>query len=126
MKHEVRRLVSFIALVAMMVSMVSVCVFPAAAANADDAAYQKLLNGAKVVNPAWEDTEAGEWISYTYRGETVNERFNSTRHFASYDAAWAQIEAENRSTTPTVLLCAGEYTDKIRLDGAVTLLGPNA
>lgn len=126
MKHQFRHLVSFLALIAMMVSMVSVCVFPAAAAGAEDAEYQNLLNSAKVVNAQWANASQGDQISYEFRGNIINERFNPTRHFESYDAAWAQIEKENRSTVPVVLLCAGVYAEKIRLHGAVTLLGPNA
>ncbi len=125
MKHEVKRLISFVALLAMMVSMISVCVFPAAA-SADDAKYEALLYSAKVVNPAWENVAQGAQVSYVYRGETVQERFDAARHFASYDEAWEQIEKENRTTTPTVLLCAGTYDKKIELKGAVNLIGPNA
>ena len=84
MKHQFRHLVSFLALIAMLVSMVSVCVFPAAAAGAEDAEYQKLLNSAKVVNAQWANASQGDQISYEFRGNTVNERFNPTRHFESY------------------------------------------
>jgi len=125
MKHMVKRLISFIALMAMLVSMISVCVFPAAA-DADDAKYEALLGSAKIVNAAWANTAQGTQISYDYRGRTVNEAFNPTRHFATYADAWEQIEKEKWTTTPTVLLCAGTYDKKIELFGSVNLIGPNA
>ncbi len=125
MKHEVKRLISFVALLVMMVSMLSVWAFPAAAAGEEEAYYENFLFTAKVVNPAWENITSGT-VTYEYRGEQIVEGYDSSRHFGSFEKAWAQIEKENWSTVPTVLLCAGSYTKKIEVFGSLNLIGPNA
>ena len=58
MKQKMKHLISFAALLAMLVSLFSVCVFPSYAETADD--YANLLNGALVVNPEWKDVAEGE------------------------------------------------------------------
>ena len=121
MKQKMKHLVSVIALVAMLVSMFSVCVFPAVAADE----YSTLLNEALVVNPAWEGYGLGDAVSFTFRGKTYTENFDTTAHFATFSDAWAQAKKMGK-TNPVILLCAGDYTETIAVDSGVTLLGPNA
>lgn len=123
MKQKMKHLISFAALLAMLVSLFSVCVFPSYAETADD--YANLLNGALVVNPEWKDVAEGEEISFVYRGETIRDTFDSNFYFSSYDDAWARAVELNLSN-PTIMLCAGTYNQTIYIDGAVTLIGPNA
>ncbi|MBQ8895159.1 MAG: cadherin-like beta sandwich domain-containing protein [Clostridia bacterium] len=123
MKQKMKHLVSFIALVAMLVSMFSVCVFPAAAATADE--YGTLLNEALVVDPDWADCKEGDSITFTFQGRVVKDYFDSDYYFASFDDAWAKAKEEGKSN-PVILLCAGDYIDPIYVDSGVTLLGPNA
>lgn len=122
MKRKMKRLISFVALLAMLISMFSVCVFTA---SADDDEYNNLLLGALVVNPAWSNVDEGETISFEYRGETVTDTFDNDFYFASYEDAWARAQ-ELKLVSPTILLCAGTYSSPITIEGGVTLLGANA
>ncbi len=122
MKQNMKHLVSFIALLVMMVSMFSVWVIPTVAATED---YSSLLRQALVIDPDWDDVSEGEYISYTYRGKSYSETFKSNVHFASFNDAMAYATASNR-TNPVFLLCDGEYTEKMEITGKATLLGPNA
>lgn len=124
MKQKMKHLVSFIAIMAMLVSMFSVCVFPAAAAAAEDP-YGSLLNEALVVNPDWVGYEEGDPITYTFRGKTLSDYFDSKYYFATFEDAWARVKATGK-TNPVILLCAGDYTETMYVDSGVTLLGPNA
>ncbi len=124
MKQKMKRLVSFIALLAMLISMFSVCVVPASAAESDEY-YNTLLNTALVVNPAWASAKEGDAITYTYRGVQVNDTFRAGSYFASYDDAWAYAKSVGISN-PTIMLCAGVYSGTINIEGSVTLIGPNA
>ncbi len=122
MKQTMKHLVSFLALIAMMVSLCSAMVFPAAAASEE---YATLLNTAFVVNPAWSGLKEGTAISYQFRGEWINDSFNKDFHFSTFAAAQARAEALNLSS-PVILLTAGVYTEDIKLSHGLTLLGPNA
>lgn len=124
MKHEMKRLISFIALLVMLVSMFSVCVFPAAAADSD-AEYLNLLAKAKVVNPAWSGMVEGTPISFDYRGVGYTGQYDEVTYFSSVEDAWAQAKKDG-TKHPVILLCAGEYNENMYFDGGVTLLGPNA
>lgn len=124
MKQKMKHLMSFIALLVMLISMFSICVFPAAAADE----YVNMLRDALVVNPLWADYDEGEYIEYTFRGEQYAGSFNSESHFASFADAWAWVK-ETKMQNPVILLCAGDYTEELKMDSevtSVTLLGPNA
>ncbi len=123
MKQTMKHLVSFIALIAMMVSLCSAMVFPAAAAEVDE--YETLLNTAFVVNPAWSGLKEGTPISFDFRGETIEDVYDQDFYFSSFKAAWDHAQGLNLSN-PVILLTAGEYADEIELTGGMTLLGPNA
>ncbi len=118
MKHAI----SFVALVLMMVSMFSVCVFPAAAADEE---YSILFSRARIVDPTWAGKVEGDPITVSFQGKDVAMTFDADWHFASYDEAWAYVET-NRIADPVILLNAGEYSQPIEIKGAVTLLGSNA
>ncbi len=122
MKQTMKHLVSFVALIAMMVSLCSAMVFPAAAATDE---YETLLNTAFVVNPAWSGLKEGTPISFEFRGKTVEDVYDADFYFASFDAAWARAQSLKLSN-PTILLTAGTYSADIKLTGGLTLLGPNA
>lgn len=125
MKLKMKRAISFIALVVMMVSLFSVCVFPAAAeVDAVEDTYGTLLNSALIVDPDWAGKTDGE-VSYTFRGESKTEKFDADWHFASVADAWAYAQKKGISN-PTILLNAGVYTETIEIKGAVTLLGAAA
>lgn len=131
MKQKMKHLVSLIALLVMMVSMFSVCVFPAAAATAEEVTkeYNSLLQIAYVVNPAWEGLAEGSHITYSFRGQELNGTLLAEqRYFASFADAWAAAK-KNGETDPVFLLCAGDHCDEMVLDSemsSVTILGPNA
>ncbi len=122
MKQNMKHLVSFIAVLVMMVSMFSVWVIPTVAATED---YSSLLRQALVIKPDWDDVKEGEYISYEYRGKSYTEPFAKNVHFASFADAMAYAKANNR-TNPVFLLCDGEYTEKMELTSQATLIGPNA
>ena len=127
MKHEMKRLISFVALLVMMVSMISVCVFPATAAVTSDTEYNTLVVKAKVVNPQWGSENEGGFVSYSWLGGRYSrkELYNETKHFSSVEDALAQCKKEGVKN-PVILLCAGEYTENMVLNTGATLLGPNA
>ncbi len=122
MKQNMKHLVSFIALIVMLVSLFSAWVIPAAAAKVD---YDSMLNQALVVNPEWKNVREGADIEYVFRGKKIEETFNKKFHFASFADATAFIKANNRKN-PIILLCAGTYTEKMDVIGNLTILGPNA
>lgn len=123
MKQKMKFMVSVISVVLMMVSMLSVCVFPASAASGDE--YTNLQASALVVNSDWSGKSAGDPISYTYRGKTVPDTtFDPNWHFASFEDAWARAKALNMSN-PVIMIC-GTYAGEIKIDGGVTLIGANA
>lgn len=122
MKQNMKHLVSFIALVVMLVSLFSAWVIPAAAAKVD---YDSMLNQALVVNQEWENVREGAEIEYVFRGKKIEEPFNKKFHFASFADATAFIKANNRKN-PIILLCAGTYAEKMDVIGNLTVLGPNA
>ena len=124
MKQKMKYLVSYAALLLMMISMLSVWVLPATADEASDE-YESMLNSALIVDPSWADKKDGDAITFNFRGKEYNGRFNSNYYFASYSDAMARAEALGLSS-PVILLCAGTYTETITITSAVTLLGPNA
>ena len=124
MKQKMKYLVSYAALLLMMISMLSVWVLPATADEASDE-YESMLNSALIVDPSWADKKDGDAITFNFRGKEYKGRFNSNYYFASYSDAMARAEALGLSS-PVILLCAGTYTETITITSAVTLLGPNA
>ncbi len=122
MKQKMKHLVSFIALLVMMVSMFSVWAFPATAATDE---YASMLRRALVVNSQWEGLSEGYIVSFDYRGKTYTMPLDNDYHFASYADALAYIEAKQIGN-PIVLLCADTYAERIEIKGDMTLLGPNA
>lgn len=115
-----KRAISFIAMLAMLVSMFSVCVVPTLAA--DSTSYESLLNNALVVDPDWKDANVGDSVTVVYQGNTITESFDNTMHFATYAAAWEYAQSKGIAK-PVILLNAGTYTETIEIAGAVTLLG---
>lgn len=122
MKQKMKSLMSIIVLILMMISMFSVCVFPASAATGDE--YDNLQAGALVVNAAWSDKHEGDSVTYSYRGKEITEPFEDEWHFASFAAAWDYAASKNR--TNPVIMIVGEYTGEILIKGAVTIIGANA
>ena len=125
MKQKMKRMISFIALVAMLVSMFAVFVVPASAAEDE---YKALLAEAYVVNPSWKNKVNGDPISFTFRGEAVtmagHTKFDRTAHFSNFDDAYAQAQKDGVKN-PVILLTAGTYTETINIKGAVRLYGVN-
>ncbi len=130
MKQKMKRTISLIALMVMLVSMFSVFVVPAAAEGDN---YNTLLAEAYVVNPSWEGKVDGDAISFDFRGKKASDyegmeahaKFNSAYHFADFDSAYAQAQKDGVKN-PVILLTAGTYTETININGAVRLLGANA
>ncbi len=129
MKQKMKRTMSLIALLVMVISMFSVFVVPA---TAEEDNYNTLLAEAYVVNPAWENKVNGDPISFNFRGEKVTAekmpghvKFNSAYHFSNFDDAYAQAQKDGVKN-PVILLTAGTYTETINIKGAVRLLGANA
>lgn len=128
MKQKMKHLVSFVALLVMMVSMFSVCVFPAAADAAEDE-YNSLLKGAYVVDPDWAGYQDGQFVNFSFRGKNINGKFGADNgYFASFADAWEAVKKYN-DANPVILLCAGDYCEEMVISSAVTsvtILGPNA
>ncbi len=117
---KMKHVISFVAMLLMMVSMFSV--FPAVAAEDE---YSVLFNSARFVDPSWEDMSEGDLVTVSYQGRNVEMAFNPYVHFASLDAVWDYIEQYN-IPDPVIYLNAGEYSKTIEIRSAVTLLGANA
>lgn len=115
---KMKHVISFVALLLMMVSMLSV--FPAAAADEE---YSILFNRALIVDPSWNGKSEGDPITVSFQGKDVAMNFDSDWHFASYAEAWEQAK---KVADPVILLNAGIYTETITIDSKVTLLGSNA
>mgnify|MGYP003302953043 CR=1 FL=1 len=122
MKQKMKRSMSIVALVVMLISLFSVFVVPATAEGDN---YSVLLAEAYVVNPTWEGKVDGDAISFVFQGKTVATKFDKKTCFTNFDNAYAQAQKDGVKN-PVILLTAGTYTETINIKGAVRLLGANA
>lgn len=126
MKQKMKRMISFVAVAVMLVSLFSVFVVPA---TAEANEYSTILAEAYVVNPSWEGKADGDAISFDFQGKEVtmagHVKFNQKYHFSNVDDAYTQAQKDGVKS-PVILLTAGTYTETINIKGAVRLLGANA
>ncbi len=122
MNRKIKRTLSLVLAMLMLVSMLSVYSF--ADIRVDDY-YDEIVLDSVIVNSAWTNVKEGDTVSYVFRGKTITEPYDSSIHFSSFDAAWDYFE-ENNINSRVVILAPGVYTGTFDIKGSVTILGSHA
>lgn len=98
---------------------------PASAGLTPD--YDSYPNTAYIIDADWANTSSGN-ISFTFRGEQYTQPFDSNRHFANFDSAyahWLGTDPDILHDTPVFIFTEGSY-GAIKVYYRAMILGTNA
>lgn len=109
----------------MLFSVMSVYVFAENNYKPDEEYYDRIIKDAVIINPEWAGLSDGDPVSYVFRGEQINESYDSNIHFSSITSAYDYCVDMNINS-PVLILCSGTYVEKLEITTSVTFLGANA
>ncbi|MBR5011330.1 MAG: hypothetical protein IKY12_02110, partial [Clostridia bacterium] len=97
----------------------------------NDLDYSSLLYSAYIINGSWtaSDLANGKYLTFSYRGEKITEKYNSARHFSNFDAAYNYYLSQNPdilTDLPVFIFAPGTYNSLITVRYSAIILGANA
>lgn len=124
MKQTPKRILSLVLSFVMLMSVFTVYTSAIGAYVPDESYYQQIHLDSPIVNPEWAGKKAGDQIQYIFRGKTITQNFDESKHFASIQDAYDYC-INNNQTSITIVLAAGLFTEPTEISNSVTFVGAN-
>ncbi|MBQ8606133.1 MAG: CotH kinase family protein [Clostridia bacterium] len=128
-----KKTLSFIICIVMMISMLSAFSFTSAADTVTDIPkldYDALFEDAYIINGSWSDSDMklGSFLTFSFRGEEITEVYSKSRHFNRFDTAYSYYLSQSPDILedlPVFIFAPGTYP-LVTVRYSAIILGANA